>query len=198
MHLARVAIMIGPKGRGSNMLAIAHNAADGRIPAEVSLIISPKLDSHAAIGAREMGLRVEHADPNREGYTERLLELLQLHKIEFICLAGYLRLLPKEVLAAYPNRILNIHPALLPKFGGKGMYGRHVHEAVLAARELESGCTVHFVTENYDEGPPILQKRCPVEPGDTPESLALRVLRLEHVAFSEALAKVIRDTQAEV
>lgn len=198
MDLARVAIMIGPKGRGSNMLAIARNAAEGRIPAKVVLVISPKLDSPAALAAQEMGLSVELADPKQEDYSDRLLTLLGREKVEFICLAGYLRLLPKEVLEAFPRRILNIHPALLPKFGGKGMFGQHVHEAVLAAKESESGCTVHFVTENYDEGPPILQMRCPVDPDDTPEALALRVLKLEHVAFSEALGKVIREARAEV
>ncbi|HSI73564.1 MAG TPA: formyltransferase family protein, partial [Fimbriimonas sp.] len=91
-----------------------------------------------------------------------------------------------------PNRVLNIHPALLPKFGGKGMYGRRVHEAVLAAGETESGCTIHLVTPVYDEGPIILQKTCPVLEGDTPETLATRVLQVEHEAYPEALAKVIR------
>jgi phosphoribosylglycinamide formyltransferase-1 len=101
--------------------------------------------------------------------------------------------LPLEVLSLFPNRVLNIHPALLPKFGGKGMYGHHVHEAVLAAGEAESGCSVHFVNERYDEGAVILQKVCPVLPDDTPDTLAARVLVLEHQAYPEALAKVIRD-----
>jgi phosphoribosylglycinamide formyltransferase-1 len=102
-----------------------------------------------------------------------------------------MRLLPEEVLAAFPNRVLNIHPALLPKFGGKGMYGMHVHEAVVAARETESGCTVHFVNEHYDEGAILHQRRCPVLPDDTPETLAARVLEQEHLAYPEAIQLVL-------
>ncbi|MFN3683119.1 MAG: formyltransferase family protein, partial [Fimbriimonadaceae bacterium] len=108
-----------------------------------------------------------------------------------VCLAGYMRLLPKEVLDSFPNRVLNIHPALLPKFGGKGMYGMRVHEAVLRAGEAESGCTVHLVNERYDEGPIVVQLRCPVLPDDTPETLAARVLELEHRAYPEAVRKVL-------
>jgi phosphoribosylglycinamide formyltransferase-1 len=96
-------------------------------------------------------------------------------------------LLPSAVVSAYPGKILNIHPALLPKFGGKGMYGLRVHEAVLAAGEKESGCTVHFVNEDYDDGPPLYQAKCPVLPDDTPETLAERVLELERDAYPEAL-----------
>lgn len=102
-----------------------------------------------------------------------------------------MRLLPSEVLERYPNRVLNIHPALLPKFGGKGMYGMHVHKAVVEAEESESGCTVHYVNERYDEGAIILQLRCEVRPTDTPEDVAARVLKLEHKAFAEALALVM-------
>ena len=101
--------------------------------------------------------------------------------------------LPIEVLHRYPGRVLNIHPSLLPKFGGKGMYGHHVHEAVIAAHEPESGCTVHVVTENYDEGPIVLQLRCPVESGDSPDTLAARVLELEHRAYPLAIKKVINE-----
>jgi folate-dependent phosphoribosylglycinamide formyltransferase PurN len=110
-----------------------------------------------------------------------------------ICLAGYLRLLPTEVLEAFPGRVLNIHPALLPRHGGKGMYGMRVHEAVLASGDKETGASVHFVTERYDEGGVILQRRCNVEPGDTPETLAARVLREEHLAYVEAIRKVLND-----
>ena len=100
-------------------------------------------------------------------------------------------LLPQEVVRRYEGRILNIHPALLPKYGGKGMYGIHVHEAVIAAGEKESGCSIHFVNERYDEGAVLLQKKCPVLPDDTPESLAERVLDLEHTAYPEALKMLV-------
>lgn len=192
MRKARVAILIGPKGRGSNMLALVDRLSRPEFPGELAVVVSPREDSPAAIAVRDRGFPLAVVDPKTTSqYGNRLLEVFTQTRTDFLCLAGYLRLLPAEVLASFPNRILNIHPALLPKFGGKGMYGAHVHEAVLAAGETDSGCTVHFVTENYDEGPPILQMRCPVEPDDTPETLALRVLRLEHSAFGNALENVL-------
>lgn len=192
MRKAKVGILIGPKGRGSNMLALAASCAMPDFPGALAVVISPKEDTPAVQAARDRGETVEIVDPkSSEDYGKDLLEILGERGVEYVCLAGYLRLLPQAVLDAYPERILNIHPALLPKYGGKGMYGQHVHEAVLNAREKESGCTVHFVTEHYDEGPPILQMKCSVEPGDTPETLALRVLMLEHEAFSEGLRRVI-------
>lgn len=176
------------------MLALASSCEEPSFPAEVAVVVSPREDTPAVEGARNQGLNVAIVDPvSSSNYGKDLIEVLARTGAEWICLAGYLRLLPSEVLTKYSKRILNIHPALLPKFGGKGMYGMRVHEAVLAAGERESGCTVHFVTENYDEGPILLQKRCPVEPGDTPEALALRVLKLEHQAYSEALRKVIEE-----
>jgi formyltetrahydrofolate-dependent phosphoribosylglycinamide formyltransferase len=196
MQKSRVAILIGPKGRGSNMLALADSMALEDFPGEVAVVISPRMDTPAVAEALKRGLNVVQVDPViGDEYGKMLLRELERAEAEFICLAGYLRLLPEEVLRAYPRRILNIHPALLPKYGGKGMYGQRVHEAVLAAGESESGCTVHWVTERYDEGPPILQLRCPVEPEDTPDTLGLRVLRLEHRAFSEALRRVILESR---
>jgi len=108
--------------------------------------------------------------------------------VDLVCLAGYMRLLPKEVVEAYRWRIMNIHPALLPRFGGKGMYGERVHEAVLSTGQIESGCTVHFVDDEYDHGPVILQTRVPVLPGDTPDTLAARVLPEEHKTYVKAVA----------
>ena len=178
------------------MLALAASCVNPEFPAEVAAVISPKSDTPAAEGAREKGLSVVIVDPlTSPNYGADLIRELTNAQIEWICLAGYLRLLPTEVLLTYKNRILNIHPALLPKFGGKGMYGMRVHEAVLSSGETESGCTVHLVTENYDEGPIILQKTCPVEKDDTPETLALRVLKLEHQTYSEALRKVIEEAE---
>jgi len=160
------------------------------VNAEIALVLASVDSSPAIERARELGLGTETI-PSGEDAGRLLADLLQRHRIEVICLAGYLRLLPPEVLQAFPDRVINIHPALLPKFGGKGMYGRHVHEAVLAAGEVESGCTVHLVSDRYDEGAIILQLRCPVEPGDTPETLAARVLELEHRAFPQALAMIL-------
>ena len=190
MALARVGILVGTKGRGSNMRALATACAEGIVPAEVALVISPSASAPAVEVARESGIVVAIVEPG-EGYGERLVSALRQHDCGWVCLAGYLRLLPMEVLTAYPSRVLNIHPALLPKFGGKGMYGLKVHEAVLAAGEFKSGCTVHLVSDRYDEGEIVLQMECPVEEGDTPEKLAERVLALEHRAYAEALKMMV-------
>lgn len=120
----------------------------------------------------------------RHGAVQR--ELLG-QQVDLVVLAGFLRLIPKELVGAYPDRIINIHPALLPKYGGKGMYGHRVHEAVIAAKETESGITIHYVNERFDEGGHIAQFKCPVLPSDTPDSLAARVHELEHAHFSEVV-----------
>lgn len=175
------------------MASIISACQAGTIEADPVMVVSPKEGTPAVLRAEAHHVPVEVCSPKSENYGEELAEILQKHKIDLICLAGYLSLLPLNVVRSFENRILNIHPALLPKFGGKGMYGMHVHEAVIAAGEKESGCTVHFVTENYDEGPVILQKKCAVESGDSAEDLALRVLELEHAAYCEALIKVISE-----
>jgi len=124
---------------------------------------------------------------SQQEYVQGLLELLEAHHVDFIALAGYMKMVPPELIARYRNRIVNIHPALLPEFGGHGMFGMHVHEAVLAAKRKESGATVHIVDEEYDRGPIVLQKRIPVNDGDTPETLAQRVLHIEHEIYPQAL-----------
>lgn len=120
-------------------------------------------------------------------YGKAILGVLAENKIDLLCLAGYMRILPSNVVRAYRWRIMNIHPALIPMFCGKGMYGEHVHRAALDYGVKVSGCTVHFVDEEYDTGPIILQKVVPVEEGDTPETLAARVLVQEHKAYPEAI-----------
>ncbi|GAB3826492.1 phosphoribosylglycinamide formyltransferase [Pontibacter rugosus] len=112
--------------------------------------------------------------------SDKVLEQVQSFKPDLIVLAGFLWLVPQNLLRAFPNRIINIHPALLPKYGGKGMHGLNVHTAVVQAQEPESGITIHYINEEYDKGEFILQERCPVLPTDTPEDLAARVLQLEH------------------
>lgn len=171
------------------MLAIARACLAPDFPASIFVVVSPVDDSPAVVSAREMGLNVAIVPPLEEGYGDRLLSVLA--DCDLVCLAGFTRLLPTEVLGAFDGRILNIHPALLPKFGGKGMYGMRVHEAVLAAGETESGCTVHWVTEHYDEGEALLQRRVPVLVDDTPEALAARVLEQEHLAYPEAIRQVL-------
>ena len=121
-----------------------------------------------------------------------MLHLLALERIDFIALAGYLRLVPASVVHAYRGRILNVHPALLPAFGGRGMYGTHVHRAVLAAGCFITGPTIHYVDEKYDEGRIVAQWPVPVLQGDSPDTLAARVLRVEHILYPAALARVAR------
>ncbi len=169
------------------MKAILEACQTGRLPAEPALVIAPKEDIPAVEIAREKNAEVAILNPSDPHFAQELLCLLQAERVDLLCLAGFLRLLPEEVVRAMPNRILNIHPALLPKFGGKGMYGMRVHEAVIQAGEKESGCTVHYVNERYDEGEILLQKKCPVLPGDTPETLAERILPLEHECYVEAI-----------
>jgi len=171
------------------MAAIVHACQSGEIPATVDVVVTPSEEIDTVHKARAFGVRVAVVPPTPEGYGCALLQALS--GCDLICLAGYLRLLPREVLEAFPRRILNVHPALLPKFGGRGMYGMRVHEAVIAAGETESGATVHWVDEAYDEGDVVLQRRCPVFPNDTPESLAARVLVEEHKVYVEAIRSVI-------
>lgn len=145
--------------------------------------------------AREQGIATLHLSskthPDETAFADAMLSALHAHAIDLILLAGYMKKVPPAVVAAYPKRILNIHPALLPKFGGEGMYGMHVHQAVIAAGEKESGATVHFVDTDYDTGEIILQRAVPVLPNDTPEALAERVRILEHELYAEALEKVL-------
>ena len=121
----------------------------------------------------------------------KVLALLREYSVDFVVLAGFLWLVPPDIIAAYRNRIVNIHPALLPKYGGKGMYGHHVHEAVLAAGEEQSGITIHYVNEKYDSGDIIFQARCPVLPDDTPESLQERVHALEYEHFPKVVEMLL-------
>ena len=122
---------------------------------------------------------------------------LQEQEIDFIVLAGFLWLMPSFITAAWPNKIVNIHPALLPAYGGKGMYGHYVHEAVIAAGEKESGITIHYVNDHYDQGAIIFQAKCPVLPTDTPDDLAARIHELEYRYFPEIIEKTILNTEGE-
>ncbi len=169
------------------MANLIEACQDGRLPAEAAVVVAPRGDIPAAERSQALGVPVVALSPKTEGFATALLATLHTYNVTHVCLAGFMSMVPAEVLAAYPDRIFNVHPALLPKFGGKGMYGMHVHEAVLAAGETESGCTVHLVNEHYDEGRILLQLRCPVLPDDTPETLAARVLALEHQAYIQAL-----------
>lgn len=187
----RIAILMsGRHGRGSNMQAIACACASGEIDGVVAVVIGNQPESPALAKAAEMGLTAIHISTQsaEEHYASALLATLQEAQIDLLCLAGYMRKIPDSVVSAYAGRIMNIHAALLPAFGGKGMYGLHAHQAVLDYGAKVSGCTVHFVDESYDTGPIILQTPVAVEENDTAETLAARVLAAEHEAYPRAVA----------
>jgi len=178
-------------GRGSNFQAILDAIATQRLRAQVVLCVSNRTDAGAlqmAQAAQIPATVVEEKQfASSPEYANALLAQLAKHEVNFIALAGFMRKIPVAVVRQFRHRIINIHPALLPSFGGKGLYGHHVHEAVLEYGCKVSGATVHFVDEEYDTGPPILQRCVPVLENDTPETLAARVLEIEHQIYPEAL-----------
>jgi len=173
-----VPIAVLASGHGSNLQAL-QEALTGEVPGRITLVISDRREAGALAKARSFGIAAEHvtADGSEAG---PLLALLRQHRIALVVLAGYLKRVPEAVVAAFRGRIVNVHPALLPAFGGPGMYGRHVHEAVLKSGARLSGATVHLVDEQYDHGAILAQWPVPVRAGDTPETLAARVLEIEH------------------
>lgn len=188
-------------GGGSNLQALIDRFNRAASPLlRVALVISDRQDAGAIARARAAGIEAMHIQVTgrpADLSTREMLAALEFADIDLIALAGYLRLVPAAVLKRYPDRIVNVHPALLPKHGGKGMYGSNVHRAVLAAGEPVSGATVHYINENYDEGRIIAQREVPVLPDDTPESLAARVLAVEHVLYPDALEQVARRIMSE-
>jgi phosphoribosylglycinamide formyltransferase-1 len=179
---------------GSNLQAILDAIGDGRLEAQARIVVSNNSGSLALERARAAGVPALHLSsqthPGPEALDRAIAQALLLHGTELVVLAGYMRKIGQALLAAYPRRIVNIHPALLPKHGGLGMFGIHVHEAVLAAGERETGATVHLVNAEYDRGPTLAQARVPVEPGDTPETLQQRVLATEHRLYAETLQRI--------
>ncbi|TCD47601.1 phosphoribosylglycinamide formyltransferase [Chlorobium sp. N1] len=185
-------------GTGSNFVALHRAVAERGLGAEFVLCVSNRSQCGAMEFARGEGIETLHISEKQfdgpEAFALSMLQALRSRGVETVLLAGYMRKIPEEVTRAYRGNILNIHPALLPKFGGEGMYGIHVHTAVLKAGERESGATVHFVDEEYDRGEILLQGRVPVMAGDTPEVLAARVLECEHRLYPDALEKLLRES----
>jgi len=171
----RTAVAIS--GRGSNLEAL-HEALKAGAAAKIVVVISDRPDAGGLERARQWGLSTEVLPSPSDGAV--WLAVLRRYAVDLVVLAGYVKLVPANVIAGYRGRIVNVHPALLPAFGGQGMYGRRVHEAVLASGVRETGATVHLVDEVYDHGATLAQARVPVLPGDTPELLAQRVLEVEH------------------
>ncbi len=153
-------------------------------------VVTNKASAYVHERAKQLGIP-SYTFSKQEFEDGTVLKLLQKESVDFIVLAGFLLKIPENLLQAYPNRIINIHPALLPKFGGKGMYGMHVHEAVLAAGEKESGITIHYVNENYDEGQIIFQAKCDILPTDSAEDVANKVHALEYKYFPKVIEGII-------
>lgn len=186
---ARLAVLLS--GSGRTLLNLLEQIRAGTLPASIDLVIASR-ECLGAERARQAGLPVRVLPGVIPGAT--LGSLLREYRIDWVVLAGYLKLL--EVPAGYAGRIVNIHPALLPRFGGPGMYGDRVHEAVIRSGATESGCTVHLVDSEFDHGPIVLQRVCPVLPADTAHELAARVFALECEAYPEALRRLIAGDPA--
>lgn len=161
--------------------------------AEVVLVISNKADAYVLKRAERESVPAVYMDKEYRKSQQRVLQLLSDFDVNFIVLAGYLLLVPDWLTQQFANRIVNIHPSLLPKYGGKGMYGEFVHRAVIANKEEKSGITIHFINEHYDQGDVIFQAECPVLPDDTHETLAKRIHELEYKFFPEVIVKVLQE-----
>ena len=185
--MKKVKIGVLVSGRGSNLQAIIDNIEEGLLPAEIAVVISDQPDAYSLERARKHNIPAVHISAKgykgkREEYDALLVKELQQHHVDLVCLAGFMRIITPTLIKAFPSRILNIHPALLPAFPGL-----HVQKAAIEHGVKFSGCTVHFVDEGMDTGPIIIQAVVPVSPDDTEETLSARILRMEHKIYPEAI-----------
>jgi phosphoribosylglycinamide formyltransferase-1 len=185
---ARVGILLS--GRGSNFRALHAAMAAGEMPAEIALVVSNRADAAGLAAARELGLATEllphRGEPSREAHDAKVVDALRARGVEWVCLAGYMRLLSSVLVRAFPQRILNIHPSLLPSFPGLDAQRQALEYGVAV-----TGCTVHFVDEELDHGPVVTQRTVAVEPSDTVDTLSERILEQEHRAYPEALRRLL-------
>ncbi len=186
-------IAIFASGNGSNAQRIIEYF-QGHPKIQVTLVLCNNPDAFVIERARNMHIPSVIFTRHDLYHSNHLQDILSVQGIDFLVLAGFLWLIPNYLLQAYPSRIINIHPALLPNYGGKGMYGKRVHEAVIQSNDKESGISIHYVNEHYDDGQIIFQAKCPIEPGDTPESLANKVHDLEYRHYPEIIEKVIEPS----
>jgi len=197
MQMVKKRLAIFASGRGSNFRAILEQVHKGFIPATVVLCITNNSNAGVIDIARSSRIPVQiiipKNFPDTAAYNDAILKELLAAKVDYIILAGYLKLIGRQIIDAYPNRIINIHPALLPSFGGKGMYGHHVHEAVFESGARVSGVTVHLVNSEYDAGPIVLQQAVSIDDVQSPDEIAERVLALEHKIYSEAVKLLVED-----
>lgn len=191
MSEQRIRIGVLASGGGSNMQAIMDGIQAGQIHGEIVLVITDRADAYALERARQAGFATAVINPmeysSREAFSQALADRLQAANVDLVLLAGFMRIITRELADPYRGQIINIHPALIPSFCGPGFYGHHVHEAALRYGVKVSGCTVHFVELEVDGGPIIVQRTAPVLEGDTPDTLAARVLVEEHKAYPEAV-----------
>lgn len=195
MEEKRIAVFAS--GRGSNFLAILKKIQSGYIPAKITLCITNNPDAGITSIAEANDIPVcvfvpkEFADAKQ--FNDAILSELEAKKVDYIILAGYLKLIGAQIVERFENRIINIHPALLPSFGGKGMYGHHVHEAVFNCGVKLSGATVHLVNSEFDDGPIVMQKSVDITAVKSPEEIAAKVLEIEHEIFSEAVKLMVEN-----
>ncbi|MFH1238569.1 MAG: phosphoribosylglycinamide formyltransferase [bacterium] len=189
--MKKVKIGVLVSGGGTNLQALIEAREAGKINGEISVVISNRPDAFALERAKKHKIEALFLDPKkyktRENYSKALTTELKKRGIGLVCLAGFMCILTTYFVKNFKYKCLNIHPALLPSFGGEGMYGHHVHEAVIKSGVKFSGCTVHFVDEGCDTGPIILQRVVPVRDTDTADTLAARILKEEHKAYPEAV-----------
>ena len=185
-------IAVFASGNGTNAEKLFEKFQDhpqGRI----SRLLSNNPKAGVLARAERFGIPTEVFSRKILQTTDQILTILQDNEIDLIVLAGFMLMVPENLIRAFPDRIVNVHPALLPAYGGKGMYGSHVHEAVVAAGERETGISIHYVNEHYDEGRMILQVSCPIAPGDTAEDVANKVHQLEHQYYPEVVEELVRS-----
>lgn len=187
-------IAIFASGAGSNAKKIIEHFG-GSSKIEVALIVCNKPNAGVCGIARENNIPLLLIEKEQFQNGDGYVSFLQKEKIDWVVLAGFLWKIPAQLINAFPNKIINIHPALLPKFGGKGMYGANVHQAVIDAKEIESGITIHFVDEHYDHGQTLFQAKCNVLPGDTAADLAQKIHALEHEHFPIVIENIIGKTE---
>ena len=190
-------IAIFASGSGTNAENIIKYFSN-KNTCKVTLVLSNKREAYVLKRAAMHNIKSFFFERSDFYSSDKVLDTLLKNKIDFVVLAGFLLLIPENILGIFEGRIINIHPALLPKYGGRGMYGEKVHKAVLANNDTESGITIHFVNRFYDEGNIIFQAKCKVMPEDTPESLASRIHALEYTHFPEVIEKTIENLPAEI
>lgn len=188
--MAKIKLALFASGSGSNALKIIEHFSI-HPSVEIEFLLTNKKDAPIVELARDKEINVLSFSNEEVADGSFLSKICFDHKIDFIILAGYLRKIPDELIRNYPERIVNIHPALLPKHGGKGMYGRFVHEAVLKAKDTETGITIHFVNEHFDQGRIIEQFKCSISPDDTIEAIQAKIQHLEHSNFSSVIEKTL-------